>query len=488
MESPLEWVKERANEDWLIGYSSPKLAHLSAQKLAELSTWQAPPKILLIERDPLHFLASVIAASSVPSALFLANPDWGAIEQQQVMTLVQPDLVWGEGEGKRQKAEGKRQKAEGKRQKAEGSIFNASLSTIHPPPFPTIHIPTGGSSGEIRFSTHTWETLMTAVAGFRQYFEVDRVNSCCVLPLYHVSGLMQFLRSFTSGGKLALLPFKTFATGNLPDIDPAEFFLSLVPTQLQRLLSQPSPLSHFHTILLGGAPAWSDLLETARRQAIRLAPTYGMTETASQIATLKPDDFLAGKAGCGRVLPHAQVKICSPTGEVLSPGQVGIVTIQTTSLALGYYPHTFDRPCFQPDDLGYLDATGYLYIVGRQSDKIITGGENVFPAEVEAAIQATGLVQDVCVVGVDDRHWGQIVAALYVPTPPKSSLTNLQASLANNLSKFKQPKLWVAVANLPRNAQGKINRQQVQTWLAQSSPPATAAVQPTRAGVGEPSD
>lgn len=106
-------------------------------------------------------------------------------------------------------------------------------------------IPTGGSSGKIRFAIHTWETLTAAVRGFQEFFAVEQINSCCVLPLYHVSGLMQFLRSFTTGGKLIVVPFKTLESLTSPfnfaeQFAPANSFLSLVPTQLQRLLQRPA--------------------------------------------------------------------------------------------------------------------------------------------------------------------------------------------------------------------------------------------------------
>ncbi|MGC8712307.1 MAG: AMP-binding enzyme, partial [Leptodesmis sp.] len=125
---------------------------------------------------------------------------------------------------------------------------------------------------------------------------------------------------------------------------------------------------------------------------------------------------------------------------------------------------------FQPDDIGYLDADGYLHLLGRNSDKIITGGENVFPAEVEAAIQATGLVSDVCVMGVSDRLWGQAITAFYSPIEPDLSIASLKAALQTRLSKFKHPKYWIAMTSLPRNAQGKINQAHLRAWVADHCP------------------
>ncbi len=450
MERPLAYLEKRAKHDWLIGGDSHQFNQCFKQfylEITQLLHQGKPPKILLAERNPIRFLAGFVAACAAGCPVFLCNPKWVQQEWQQVFKLVQPDLILGYGD------------------------WGLAVRDYYPSPQPPIlkpqwiMIPTGGSSGQIHFAIHTWETLMTSVQGFQQYFQMNQVNSFCVLPLYHVSGLMQFLRSFTTGGKLVVLPFKELESGERGDIDPSEFFISLVPTQLQRLLQKPeltSWLSRFQTILLGGAPAWPELLEQARHHGIRLAPTYGMTETASQIVTLKPDDFLSGRMSCGQVLPHAKVTIRSPTGQLLGANQTGLITIQADSLALGYYPELFTNcNIFQLDDLGFFDEQGYFNIVGRGSQKIITGGENVFPSEVEAAIRATQLVSDVCVIGVYDQHWGQVVTAIYVPNNSAISTTKLEAALEDKLSKYKCPKRWIPVGNLPRNSQGKLNREQM---------------------------
>ena len=138
------------------------------------------------------------------------------------------------------------------------------------------------------------------------------------------------------------------------------------------------------------------------------------------------------------------------------------MAIEAKSLALGYYPNLFTQEQFKLDDLGFFDEKGYLSIIGRNSNKIITGGENVYPDEVEAAIRATNLVDDVCVIGMSDRTWGQAVTAIYVPHHTLVRLAEIQAAIADKLTSFKQPKHWIPVDNLPRNSQGKINREQLQ--------------------------
>ena len=469
MVETLEHLVDRASHlpiDWLIcddNHQFPQRTEELYLKLKRLSKRGNLPKIILAEREPVRFLAGFIAACAANCPVFLCNPDWVKQEWQQVFDLVQPDVIWG-----------MRHEVWGIGHRRYEAMPNS------------IMIPTGGSSGQIKFAIHTWETLMASARGFTEYFLLNQVNSFCVLPLYHVSGLMQFIRSFTTEGKLAILPFKEVESGQIYNIQPSEFFISLVPTQLQRFFQNPQLtewLSKFETVLLGGAPAWNELLEKARYHKIRLAPTYGMTETASQIATLKPDDFLSGKISSGKILPHAKVTICNCNGDILKTNQVGNIRIQSQSLSLGYYllelgskektellspTSTADRgnqnllKYLQVDDLGFLDEQGYLIIVGRSSDKIITGGENVHAIEIESAIRATEMVVDVYVIGVPDKSWGQAVTAIYIPKNSNTSTLEIKRLLKDKLSKFKIPKYWIPMPTLPRNPQGKINRKQLQ--------------------------
>ena len=437
-------------QDWLdqgklIGVDGERLTELLEVRSQELAD-TTPSIVLLADSDPAAFLAGFIAAVAADCLLVLGNTGWAIEEWQQVFGLVCPDHVWTDSAI------------------AQG-IFSESVNSFGAKqPNGSILIPTGGSSGQIRFVVHTWQTLTASVMGFQQYFEVSSIDSCCVLPLYHVSGLMQLMRSFLTGGTLAIFPSKTLEAEQ-SNFDPSGFFLSIVPTQLQRLLQTPETaawLSRFQTVLLGGAPAWDTLLIQARQHQIRLAPTYGMTETASQVVTMKPVDFLQGKIGCGQVLPHANIRILDSAGAELPIGEVGTIAIQAKSLMLDYFPSVEPiESQFLTDDLGYFDAPqGFLQVVGRSSQKIITGGENVFPAEVEAAIRSTGLVKDVCVVGVSDRHWGEVVMAVVAIDPAlleSSETEKLAAALGDRLAAYKRPKRWLLLAELPRNAQGKIN-------------------------------
>lgn len=437
-----EDLQQQVNNNWLINYDNFTLLQLTKRLTEELKNFKITQKkipiVLICETEPLKFIAGFLATIIEEVPVFLGNPHWQKLELQQVRQLLQPDFIWG-------------------------SNYNIqslpSTNRSSTPATAIIGIPTGGTSGSIRFAIHDLTTLTASVKGFTEYFETTSVNFYCTLPLYHVSGLMQLWRSLITGGHLAIVSYSNLKQGIKPDIAPQDYFLSLVPTQLQFLLDRDRQwLSQFKTILLGGAPAWRSLLESARQYNIPVATTYGMTETASGVTYLKPDEFLQGNYSSGKVLPHAKVEIVDEHYEVLEPNTVGMVKIEAYSLYYGYYPQV--RATKEPlitDDLGFIDSKGFLHIIGRNSQKIITGGENVYPQEVEAAILATKLVKDVCVVGLEDELWGQAVTALFVPLHHKVKVTAMEQQLQQQISKYKLPKYWLRVDSLLRNQKGKVN-------------------------------
>jgi len=406
--------------------------------------------LLLNPQTSYQFIAGFLAAIAKNCRIFLANSRWQQQEWEAVLALVQPEVIINENEVE--------------------YLWTSAGDSGERHTQQTIMIPTGGSSGKIRFVKHNWETLTASVTGFCHYFQQQRVNCFCVLPLYHVSGLMQLMRALLTGGNLILYSYKTLerawqqqdwkTIAFLETWHQQDYLISLVPTQLQRLLNFGAGnwLSQFQTVLLGGAPPWDSLLATAREYQIPISLTYGMTETASQIVTLQPDDFLAGNNSVGKVLPHAQVWITGKQGEELPQGKVGKVTVKSQSLGFSYYGNSdWNRDAFLTDDLGYFDQDNYLYIVGRNTRKIITGGENVFPNEVENAILSTEMVSDVYVMGAPDKQWGEVVSAIYVPKQEAVQVSDIEKPLKDHLSHYKIPKQWQRVSSIPRNEQGKIN-------------------------------
>jgi o-succinylbenzoate---CoA ligase len=402
---------QRLQTAWLVDHDGELIINSAEQKFVDLT--RSPANFLLISTsDPIEFIASLMAGLRSGVPIFLCNPLWGEAEWVQASKLTaQVDIQQHQN---------------------------------------TIMIPTGGSTGTIKFAIHTWETLSASVWGFQEFYQVDNINTICVLPLYHVSGLMQLVRSILTNGKLLIVDFKQLCVDLkiTNRLDLAEYFISLVPTQLTKLLDlDPKWLAKFQAILIGGAPPSIELLTRARKAKLPIALTYGMTETASQITSLKPPEFLAGNNSCGQVLPHAKIKLGSPDRQI---------QVTAKSLMLGYFP-TVDSPTyFEPDDLGSFDPDGYLTILGRTSSKIITGGENVWPIEVVNAIISTGLVTDAWVVGLPDRYWGQVVVAIYVENDRPITGDIIAQAIVGKISKYKIPKQWIAVDRIPRNALGKV--------------------------------
>ena len=439
----------------------------------------ARPLLLIAESSPLRFITSIWAASMCQWDIALANPNWGLQEWRSVRSQIQPNEIW-----------------------ADADLLNVipcstQLSSSRSAS-PQVLIATGGTSGRVKFIRHTWKTLLAAVHSFRRRFAPNQpIDSYCVLPLYHVSGFMQLLRTATTRGQLALAPSKHLESNQLANYLPFAFrkgisrgwetverppfqTISLVPTQLQRMLKagKASWLAQFDAVFLGGAPAWPQLLDLAQQNSIPLSLSYGMTETAAMVTALEPHDFLKGDRSSGQPLPHATLNIIKGN----RTDGIGRISIHAASIPTLLSP---DQTLLT-DDLGYFDANGRLHITGRASQTIISGGENVSPAEVEAAIRATGKVADVCVVGVPNAEWGEAIAALYVPNE-EITITDLRQALRQQnhkgatplLSRYKHPKYWIATDALPRNAQGKLSRQEVLN-LVQTEIQARSASQSNR--------
>lgn len=431
---------KQAIPNWKIVNQTEDIVKLTETYIEQINQCQQiNPIIFLAEESSEKFLAVFFASIITHSCLFLINTHWQETEYQQLYNLVKPDLFLGN----------------------DSNIYlEKNLPDINEyPRFSGIMIPTGGTSGKIKFAIHSWENLINSAQGFYQYFQKKPVNSYCCLPLYHVSGLMQVIRAFISQGKLIINPYHNLKKNinNLPTYP--DYFISLVPTQLKYILDKNYQwLAQFKTVLVGGASTNYSLKEEARKQNINLALTYGMTETASGISILNAQEFLTGNNSNGKILPHAEIIINSELSTPSNHGhKTGIIVIKTKSLCKGYYPNFSNLDNFITDDIGYLDEEKKLYILGRNNQKIITGGENIFPIEIENVIWQTGLVTDICVMGKKDNYWGEIIIAFYVPINSAISSTNIEAIIKTKLANYKLPKIWCKLNMIPRNVQGKIN-------------------------------
>jgi len=228
--------------------------------------------------------------------------------------------------------------------------------------------------------------------------------------------------------------------------------VSLVPTQAQRLLDSGwTPPPHLRALLLGGGPAAPAFLGAADDRCWPVLTTYGLTETCAQVTTQRPGTRNRGERGAGPPLPGVRVRI-SAAGTI----QVGGPTLMRGYLR-GAAPFT-DDGWLDTGDLGRLDDEGNLHVLARRTDLIVSGGENVYPAEVEAALLEIPGVAGACVFGVADELWGQVVCAALVCDGPGPDDAELRAHLDARLAGFKRPRHIARLDALSVGGSGKLDR------------------------------
>ena len=355
------------------------------------------------------------------------------------------------------------------------------------PPGPGVVVRSGGSTGGSRCCAQPSQHLdrsAAATAHWLMGIGVDPASTLLLnpLPLAHVSGLMPWWRGRCWGaGHQPLAPglMKTptellaFCRG-LPAWRKNPAVLSMVPTQLARLLAHPDGvafLQQLQLIWIGGAALPALLAEQARALQLPLAPCYGSTETAAMVAALPPERFLAGEPGCGDSLMDVELRLATD----------GALQVRTDRLALGRWWAD------QPDRWESLrDADGWwrsgdqaaltpgLQIAGRIDGAIHSGGETVFPEQLEerlmAALQAVSLpVSAVLLLGVDDQEWGQRMVAL-VGSSDAAVLQRLEL-LTRPWPAAETPRRWLLCPDLAPNALGKWQRQRWREWLKRLDAP-----------------
>lgn len=309
---------------------------------------------------------------------------------------------------------------------------------------------TGRPKGAIlTYGNHWWSAVASVLnLGLQPN---DRWLAC--MPLFHVGGLAILLRCVIYGITVEVHVRFDAAAVNAA-IDDGVTIVSVVSTMLDRVLvergARPFPPT-LRTVLLGGGPAPLPLLERALAAGAPVVQTYGLTETASQVATLAPEDALKKIGSAGKPLMGTQVRI-EPDGEICVSGP---------TVSPGYLHRAPRSGWLHTGDLGYLDADGYLYVLDRRDDLIVSGGENVYPAEVEAALLAHPRVIDAGVFGISDAEWGAVVAAAVVADNLTSA--ELTSFVRQRLAGYKVPRSIKFVDALPRNASGKLLRRELKT-------------------------
>lgn len=297
--------------------------------------------------------------------------------------------------------------------------------------------------------------------------------SLVALPLFHIGGLETALRVLFSGGQIVIQ--REFEPGLL--LEAIEIYrptlLALVPTALQIVLRHPRAssvnFSCIRVFFYGASPIPAALVrEALEMMDCGFVQCYGMSETTSAIVALPPEDHSpAGTPrmqAAGKPLPNVEVRVVDESGKELPPHCVGEIVVRAPYVMKGYWNR--EEAAASPvegdgwlrtGDAGYVDEDGYVYIRDRVKDMIVSGAENIYPAEVESAIFGHPIVKDVAVIGVPDDVWGESVKALVVLRPDcEPDEAGIIAWTRQRIASFKVPKTVDVVAELPRNAAGKV--------------------------------
>ncbi|MFB6134648.1 MAG: o-succinylbenzoate--CoA ligase [Halanaeroarchaeum sp.] len=296
----------------------------------------------------------------------------------------------------------------------------------------------------------------------------DRWLLC--LPMFHMGGLSVPIRT-TLYGSTTVLHEGFEAESVLSSLDSySATGVSLVPTMLRRLLDAGSMPSSLRFALIGGGSTPAELVDRARAASVPIFPTYGMTETASQITTATPSEVANHPETVGRPILGTQVEIVDGEGTPRPPGEAGEIVVRGYTVSPGYYGETPTNRMpeggewLSTGDVGYRDESGRLYVTGRATERIVTGGENVSPETVESALRDHPSVQAVAVVGLDDPEWGERVAAL-IETDGELTESALDAFLRGRLADYERPRTYAFVGALPRTPSGTVDREAVRRRL-----------------------
>ena len=362
---------------------------------------------------------------------------------------------------------------------------------------PGVLVGSGGSSGGRRWCLQPLAHLQASAAATGQWLADRGLDpASCLhlnpLPLHHVSGLLPLVRSRQWGcahqplpPALMRDPLALAAAVSLP-VDRSAL-ISLVPTQLRRLMAVAEGrawLQRLAVIWVGGAALPPELAAQAREQGLRLAPCYGATETAAMVTALAPEAFLAGAQGCGQPLADVQLRI-EPVGGAAAGGALagGAIAVQTRRLSPGWLEDGQLRPLpgcdgsrttdgwWRSGDGGELTADG-LRILGRLDGAISSGGETVFPEQLEARLiamaEARSLpLEALLLLGESDLEWGQRLVAL-VRAQAGASAESLIPALQHAVASWppaERPRRWLSCDTLAPTATGKWQRGHWQAWV-----------------------
>ena len=300
------------------------------------------------------------------------------------------------------------------------------------------------------------------------------------LPMYHLAGLGALYRTLYAGARAHII--SSFSDDSLAQALTSQNIthLSVVPTQLQALISSCAPeiLSRLKAIILAGAPSSQRLLAEIKRLKLPVLSAYGMTETTAHCCCMGLDDPIERIASVGKPFANTKIEVVDENGKPVQTENVGEIRFSGPTICLGYLDQQHSLPLdnnwLYSGDMGYFDQDGYLHISGRKDDMFISGGENIHPSEIEKAALLNKDVLRAAVVAIPDERWGmRPILFIEKQTSTEGEIACLPKHLNQHLAKFKVPDKIVYLDKMPLTAIGKSDygalRKQIDTLLSTSS-------------------
>jgi fatty-acyl-CoA synthase len=332
---------------------------------------------------------------------------------------------------------------------------------------------TSGTTGRPKGAMLTHLNLLmqsiTAIRTSRSYG--DDIVALCNVPLFHIAGIGGMPPSLMIGARTVIMPTAPFDAATTLDVVEREQVTSLflVPAQWQILCADPTSTERcrsLRTISWGAAPATRVLLEEMAKTFpyAEIISVFGQTEMSPVTTALPSEDSVRKIGSVGKVIPTINARVVDDDMNDVKPGEVGEIVYRGPTLMAGYWndpeatADAFAGGWFHSGDLVREDEDGFLYVVDRKKDMIISGGENIYCAEVENVLAGHPGVLDVAVIGQKHERWGETPVAVVVPTDPASppTLEDLVEFSQNKLASYKKPTVLVVLDELPRNASGKV--------------------------------
>ena len=341
---------------------------------------------------------------------------------------------------------------------------------------PVMIVYTSGTTGKPKGAVHTQAGLLWNIVNASLYQDLtSRDHVLSVLPMFHVGGLcIQTLPALHAGATVTI--HARFDPGRfLRDVAARRPTLTLlVPATLKAVYSHPewerTDLSCLREVNTGSSTIPESLFAPFHARGIPVGQVYGATETGPVSIYLRAEDAMRKVGSAGKAALHAEIRLVGAEGRDVEPGEVGEILVRAPNVMQGYWKDP-DNPAFadgwfHTGDLARIDDEGFYWVVGRTKDMIISGGENVYPAELENILADCPAIAEAAVVGVPDPRWGEAVVAAIVKRPGAALDEGAVLALFDGrLARFKHPRRVVFVDGLPKTAIGKVQKFELRKLL-----------------------